>query len=223
MKFLLLALLFIQLSCKEVEQENPLQPVLLHETTLEVLSRYVGIYSNNSIKGTGLLADSLGNVITVYHVVQEINGQNLKVSTDGVHFFHAKIIFFDKSNDLALLRTELTNQVKEISIESQDNLQQGQPILLVGAPYELQKSFLKGFISSPRREQLDLSYPDISFIQTHGTSFPGCSGAGVFLYNGKLIGLNRATYGNSYGNSIGLVIPAKILLEFKDKFTSTPR
>ncbi|MCB1176962.1 MAG: trypsin-like peptidase domain-containing protein, partial [Leptospiraceae bacterium] len=193
---------------------NPLNQNLSSEILKSIEERYVGIYSNDLIKGSGMQIDKNGYIITAYHVIQEIQPNEIKVSMDDKTFYSVELARIDKSKDLALLKSDLKINADFPQMEEQENLFNAEPIMLIGAPYELKKSFLKGYISNTKRENLDSSFPDIPFIQTHGTSYPGCSGGGVFLFNGKFIGINRATYGNSYGNSIGLVIPAIIIKEF---------
>ncbi|TGM25848.1 serine protease [Leptospira levettii] len=196
---------------------------LLPEPSMEIINevknRSVILHYNISdyAKGTGMLLDEEGHVITSRHVILGWEDR-VRISQDSKTFYNAKVIAEEPKLDLVILKTELKNKLKKLTLVDRSELKTNQSIFLYGAPWGIGNSFLKGYISDTNRIGIDSSMPEVPFIQTVGTSYPGCSGAGVFLNDGSFIGINRATIGNEPGNSIGLVIPAtfvKVMLKMR--------
>ena len=160
-------------------------------------------------KGSGFFIHKEGFIITALHVVE---GETiLQISQERNRFYPAEVVYKEPRFDLALLKTGLTKEIVSLRLNRMDELQLNDSIYLIGSPLGLNQSLLKGFISVLERTHFDPKYPDIPYIQTYGTSFEGCSGAAVYTYNGKLLGVNRATYGTAFGNSFGLVLPSEFL------------
>lgn len=168
---------------------------------------------SNYAKGTGLLLDDKGHVLTSRHVILGWE-ERVRISQDSNTFYDAKVIKEEPKLDLVILKTDLRKALPTLKMADRSELSLNQPIFLVGSAWGLGNSFLKGYISNTNREGVDTLMPSVPLIQTMGTSYPGCSGAGVFLYDGSLIGINRATLGDQPGNSVGLVIPSGYVRTF---------
>ncbi len=162
-------------------------------------------------KGSGIIINNRGTVLTCYHIVQGWEN-NLKISKDGKTFYKAKLLKKEPLQDLALLETDFKMNIPDLLIASRNDLNQNTEVFLIGNAYGLNHSFFRGYISFTNRE--DPQFPNIDFIQTQGISFPGSSGAGVYLFTGELIGINRATFGFQPGNGIGMTIPMEVVKKF---------
>ena len=194
----------------------PDQPAIVSEAVVATaVSRSVTIYfaTGDQAKGSGILLDARGYVVTANHVVEH-RKDVLRVALDGHTLVPAFLQHAEPRLDLALLRTGLRRSVPRLRLLDRSEVRVGEPIFLVGAPYGLVNSFLTGTVSHTERTDAELLFAKVPFIQTLGVSFPGCSGAGVYARSGRLIGINRATYGFGAGNGIGLVIPAGFLRVF---------
>ncbi len=157
-------------------------------------------------RGSGVIIDNRGHVLSASHIIKGWE-KNICVSQNGYTFFSARVLKNEERFDLVLLETDIKLIIPSIQWIDREKLSINDTVFSICSPYGLNNSFLKGYISNLDRSNTDIRYPEIPFIQTQNISFPGCSGAGVYLYNGKLIGINRATFGYAAGNGTGLVIP----------------
>ncbi len=194
---------------------EPAEPQPPRSSVVDAFKRTVIIHSATSEtpKGTGLLVDSKGHFVTCYHVTSGWENE-VRISLDAKSFFPARLTYKEPELDLALFETDLRVGVDDLRYGDREDLEINEPIFSVGGAWGLPHTFLRGYVAHQDRTGIDVRHPQIPFIQTMGTSFPGMSGAGVFLYDGRIIGLNRATYGIEAANSTGLVIPAGFLRTF---------
>jgi S1-C subfamily serine protease len=197
-------------------QCQPQSTELTQETLEEAKDRAVTIYhESNMVKGSGFLINDQGYVLTAFHVVGV--EPVIRVSQDDENFYEAKVVFKEIKFDIALLETTLKKKISRLEWWGKQGIAINDSIFSIASPLGLTRSFLKGYISETERIKFDPQYPEINYIQTYGTSFEGSSGAAVYLYNGKIIGMNRATFGTSYGNSFGLVLPTEFIHVFMDQ------
>lgn len=171
--------------------------------------------SSDYPKGSGLLIDDQGTVLTCAHVIFGWETR-LRVSVDGATFHPARLIRKDDLNDLAILATPLRKKVAPHRWARPRSLELNEDLFLFGAPYGLVGSLLRGYVSYVERRGIDPRFGHIPFVQVMGLSFPGCSGAGVYRYDGSCVGINRATVGIDAGTGIGLIIPRDTILSFLD-------
>lgn len=178
----------------------------------EAFERSVSIFSGGRISaGSGVLV-ARGRAVTCLHVVR-IGLLNLSVHFAGKEY-PALLVRQSEKFDLALLSFDAPFDPPEISWAAREDLKPGEEVFLTGSPYGLDDSLLAGSISNIDRKGSDRAFPEIPFIQTQGMSFPGTSGAGVYLSDGRLIGINRSTFGLAPGTGIGLVIPSGFVRQF---------
>ncbi|MGV3664714.1 MAG: S1C family serine protease [Leptospira bouyouniensis] len=213
-KFLLLLILFSYFTfCSKNNKPIQIEPtkeiIEIAKNRTVTLHYHISDYA----KGTGLLLDDKGHVLTSRHVILGWEDR-VRISQDSKTFFDAKVIIEEPKLDLVILKTELKRKLPKLEFIDRNDLEINEPVFLFGSAWGLANSFLKGYISNTDRSGFDLNLKLVPLIQTIGTSYPGCSGAGVYLYDGKLIGINRATIGSEPGNSIGLVIPSGYVKTF---------
>ncbi len=185
--------------------------------------------ADDMIVGSGLLLNQAGLVLTCDHIIKQhfiLEGKPARLI-----FIHqrdqqgpAEFVRGEPETDLALLRWQptggLTASPFQLDLTSAEawadgnTVRAGAPALLVGSPYGLSDSVLIGFITNTNRTGTDSEYLNLAFIQTSGLSYPGSSGAAVYLENGRIAGINRATWGWSPGTGIGLTIPAETVRSF---------
>lgn len=191
------------------------------DTIAAVGARAVIVHYNigTDPKGTGVLIDDKGLVLTCFHVVSGWQDR-VRVSSDGQTTYEARLVYSEPKLDLVLYQTPIRAAVTDLQWVNREDLHVNEPVFAVGAAWGLPASFLKGYIVHTDRTGADVTYPKIPFIQTMGASFPGLSGAGVYLNNGRIIGINRATIGMEAGNSTGLVIPAGYVRTFLNEALS---
>ena len=141
--------------------------------------------------GSGVIISPDGYIVTNLHVID--NSSKIEIALDDQREFEAKIVGFDKSSDIALLKIE-GNNYPHIIIGNSDSVQVGEWVLAVGNPFNLQSTVTTGIISAKSRNIniLDADNPIESFIQTDAVINPGNSGGALVNTNGELIGINTA-------------------------------
>lgn len=192
------------------------------EVLQEALNRTVVLHYHISdyAKGTGLLLNDEGLVLTSQHVILGWEDR-VRVSQDSKTFFAARVLREESKLDLVLLQTDLKRPVAALRWVDRGRLDINDSVFLYGAAWGLPNAFLKGYVAHTDRRGADIRMPAVPFIQTMGTSFPGCSGAGVYLYDGRILGVNRATVGAQPGDSTGLVIPAGYVRAFLEQHANS--
>ena len=148
-----------------------------------------GTYGTSS--GSGVIISSDGFIVTNNHVIEE--GNHIEVTLNDNREYKAKLIGFDKSTDLALLKIE-ADKLPIIVFGNSDSLRVGEWVLAVGNPFNLESTVTAGIISARGRDIniLDDEYSIESFIQTDAAINPGNSGGAMVNTNGELVGINTA-------------------------------
>ncbi len=155
--------------------------------------------------GSGILITEDGYIVSNYHVIE--NASEVKITLDNNQKYQAKVVGFDESTDIALLKIE-GNQFPYIPIGNSDSLHVGEWVLAIGSPFNLQSSVTAGIVSAKARNINILHNQGIeSFIQTDAVVNPGNSGGPLLNTNGELVGINTAIMtetGNSEGYSFAI-------------------
>ncbi len=141
--------------------------------------------------GSGVIISPDGYIVTNLHVID--NSSKIEIALDDQREYEAKVVGFDKSSDIALLKIA-GNGFPHIIIGNSDSVQVGEWVLAVGNPFNLQSTVTTGIISAKSRNIniLDADNPIESFIQTDAVINPGNSGGALVNTNGELIGINTA-------------------------------
>lgn len=181
--------------------------------------------SNNSrrriaSKGSGVIMDIQGHVLTNAHVIQGAE-EIFVVLRDGRETI-AKIIGIDNDTDLAVLKIGLDN-LPAIPIGDSSQLHVGDIALAIGNPYDFGQTVTQGIISATGRKRLGITTFD-NFIQTDADINPGNSGGALISSQGNLIGINTAIYSTTGASQgIGLATPVNTALEVMQQLVSNGR
>ena len=99
-------------------------------------------------------------------------------------------------------------------------LEVGDPVLAIGAPYGLEQTATQGIVSAKGR-----SLPGdavVPFIQTDAAVNPGNSGGPLFDGSGAVVGINAQIYSRSGGfQGLSFAIPINVALKVKDQIVAT--
>ncbi|MGW1397290.1 S1C family serine protease [Streptomyces sp. NPDC002405] len=160
--------------------------------------------------GTGFVLDSLGHVLTNNHVVENAaSGGDISVTFSGGQTAKARIIGRDAGYDLAVVQVRGVRGLTPIPLGNSDNVQVGDPVVAIGAPFDLANTVTSGIISAKERpitaggekgDGSDVSYVDA--LQTDAPINPGNSGGPLLDARGRVVGINSAI--RSAGNGSGL-------------------
>jgi S1-C subfamily serine protease len=166
------------------------------------LETYFGSLPPESV-GSGFVVDSLGHVLTNYHVVRGADSLIIR-GFDNVSR-PATVVGYDPLTDLALLKVpELT--LPAISFGDSQQIASGHLVWAIGSPYGLDQSVTLGIISSVDRPTL-LDSPFQDFLQTDASINPGNSGGPLLDTHGSVIGVNTANTGQGF-SGIGFALPS---------------
>lgn len=171
-------------------------------------------YATEGTTGSGCVLDTDGNILTNYHVIQ--SADSLEVTLPDQTKYRAKVVGFDKQNDIAVIRLASVpkDRLHPIAIGDSNALNVGQKVLAIGNPLGLQNTLTTGIISSLgrriRTEEGDLVD---NVIQTDAAINPGNSGGPLLNTAGEMIGINTLIFSIRGGGNIGIgfAIPANTI------------
>jgi serine protease Do len=158
--------------------------------------------------GSGFLIDPKGVILTNNHVVN--GADSLEVTLNDGRKFTTKDFKTDPKTDLAIVRIETKAAVPFLELGDSDQMEIGDRVLAVGAPFGLTGSVTSGIISAKGRNGLSMNmYED--FLQTDAAINPGNSGGPLISLEGKVIGINSAIKTRSGGfQGVGLAIASNL-------------
>lgn len=179
--------------------------------TSAVTTNFWGQQTQSAAAGSGFIFTDDGYIITNYHVIEGAN--TVTVSTyDGTQY-DAKIIGYDESNDVAVLKVEAEG-LTPVVIGSSSKLNVGDNVVAIGNPLgELTFSLTAGAVSALNRDVTMSSGSTQELIQTDCAINSGNSGGALFNSYGEVVGITNAKYSSSSSSgsasidNIGFAIP----------------
>lgn len=157
--------------------------------------------------GSGVIVDSKGVILTNYHVVEGADFVEVRL-TDGRKFASQDIVG-DKKSDLAIVRVRADRPLPFLQLGDSSQMEVGDRVLAVGAPFGLAGSVTHGIISAKSRSMNLNVYED--FLQTDAAINPGNSGGPLVSLDGKVIGVNSAIKSRSGGfQGVGMAISSNL-------------
>ncbi|MFE1552899.1 S1C family serine protease [Streptomyces sp. NPDC058718] len=175
--------------------------------------------------GTGFVLDTKGHILTNNHVVDAAESSgDITVTFSSGETARAKIVGKDTGYDLAVVQVTGVSGLKPLPLGNSDNVRVGDPVVAIGAPFDLSNTVTSGIISAKERpitaggekgDGTDISYVDA--LQTDAPINPGNSGGPLLDSKGRVIGINsaiRAAGGSGDGDGGGAGQPGSIGLGF---------
>ena len=187
------------------------------ERTVAPLPRQ-GMVSSAGL-GSGVLISNSGKVLTAAHVVQAVDKVFVEFA-DG-QIVTARVISSATNADVALLQLDSVPQgVAPAKLGDSDQVEVGDDVFVVGAPYGLSLTLTVGHVSgraAPKSRLASMSAWE--FFQTDAAINGGNSGSPMFDWKGEVIGIVSNILSRSGGfEGIGFAATSKmarILLEQK--------
>ncbi|MGW1812551.1 trypsin-like peptidase domain-containing protein [Streptomyces sp. NPDC002125] len=156
--------------------------------------------STESGTGTGFVLDDKGHILTNNHVVAPAGSSgDITVTFSGGESASAEIVGKDSGYDLAVVKVTGVSGLKPLPLGNSDNVQVGDPVVAIGAPFDLSNTVTSGIISAKQRpitaggekgDGTDVSYVDA--LQTDAPINPGNSGGPLVDSKARVIGINSA-------------------------------
>ena len=176
----------------------------------ETSSRYGYGYTYQA-SGSGFIITSDGYILTNYHVIS--GSKAVTVATYDHNTYDAKVIGYDASNDIAVIKIDAEN-LTPVTLGDSDTLRVGESVYAIGNPLgELTFSLTGGIVSALSRNVQTEAGTSMSLIQTDCAINSGNSGGALFNTRGEVIGITNAKYSSSGMGSeaeidnIGFAIP----------------
>jgi serine protease Do len=157
--------------------------------------------------GSGVVVDPKGVILTNYHVIDGADFVEVTL-TDGRKFVSQDVVG-DKKSDLAIVKVHADKPLPFLTLGDSSQMEVGDRVLAVGAPFGLAGSVTHGIISAKSRSMRLNVYED--FLQTDAAINPGNSGGPLVSLDGKVIGINSAIKSRSGGfQGVGMAISSNL-------------
>ena len=207
-------------STAQAEAPQELSPADIYEMNVnstvgitisgQTTSRYGYGYTYQA-SGSGFIITSDGYILTNYHVIE--GSEKVTVATYNNETYDAKVIGYDESNDIAVIKIE-ADDLTPVILGDSNALRVGDPVFAIGNPLgELTFSLTHGIVSALSRSVTIDSGSTMSLIQTDCSINSGNSGGALFNVYGEVVGITNAKYSSSgYSgeasiDNIGFAIP----------------
>ena len=197
-----------QMTAAEVYAKNVNSTVGI---TTQVTTNYWGYTTQSAASGSGFIYSSDGYILTNFHVIE--SASSIKVTLYDGTSYDAKLVGYDESNDIAVLKIDAEN-LTPVTIGDSDNLNVGDSVIAIGNPLgELTFSLTSGAVSALDREVTMSNNVTMNLIQTDCAINSGNSGGALFNLYGEVIGITNAKYSSSGSSgeasidNIGFAIP----------------
>ncbi|WP_329282723.1 S1C family serine protease [Streptomyces sp. NBC_00691] len=161
--------------------------------------------------GTGFVLDTKGHILTNNHVVDGAqSSRDISVTFSSGETARAKVVGKDTGYDLAVVQVTGVSGLKPLPLGNSDNVRVGDPVVAIGAPFDLSNTVTSGIISAKERpitaggekgDGSDISYVDA--LQTDAPINPGNSGGPLLDAKGRVIGINSAIRAAGGGSGEG--------------------
>jgi putative serine protease PepD len=160
-------------------------------------------------EGSGFVIDRKGDIVTNAHVVT--NGGPVTVSFSNNDRVPAKVVGFDNTTDVALLRvTVAASALVPLPLGNSATLQVGDGVVAIGNPFGLDRSASAGIVSALNRQITSPNGFAINgAIQTDAAINHGNSGGPLLDLHGRVIGIDSqiADSGVDANVGVGFAVP----------------
>ncbi|MFJ6568338.1 trypsin-like peptidase domain-containing protein [Streptomyces sp. NPDC091292] len=161
--------------------------------------------------GTGFVLDGRGHILTNNHVVEPAGtGGEIRVTFSSGETAKAEVVGRDSGYDLAVVKVSGVSGLKPLPLGNSENVRVGDPVVAIGAPFDLANTVTSGIISAKERpitaggekgDGSDISYVDA--LQTDAPINPGNSGGPLVDAKARVIGINSAIRSADSGSDLG--------------------
>ncbi|MEU6217188.1 trypsin-like peptidase domain-containing protein [Streptomyces sp. NPDC047022] len=161
--------------------------------------------------GTGFVLDGQGHILTNNHVVEAAGPDGRITAAFGSgETATATVVGRDTGYDLAVVKVSGVHGLNPLPLGNSDNVQVGDPVVAIGAPFDLAGTVTSGIISAKERpvtaggekgDGSDVSYVDA--LQTDAPINPGNSGGPLLDARGRVVGINSAIRSADGGSGEG--------------------
>jgi len=158
--------------------------------------------------GSGFIVSSDGHIVTNAHVIKDAS--EVMVQLNDRRQLQAEVLGKDMATDLAVLKVEAEG-LPTVTWSNGGDLQVGEWVLAMGAPFGFENSATAGIVSAKGRSIPGKAGGYVPFLQTDVAINPGSSGGPLFNTKGEVVGVNAQIYSQSGGYmGLSFAIPAGV-------------
>jgi S1-C subfamily serine protease len=161
------------------------------------------------VSGSGFVLDKQGHILTSEHIVGDAT--KIHVSFADGHKVHARLVGSDPLLDLAVLSVSVPEAtLHPLELGSADDLQLGDPLVVIGDPFGLARSASVGVVSALHRQMVAPNGFTVSnAVQTDAAINHGSSGGPVLDARGRVVGVAAqiAESGVDANVGVGFAVP----------------
>ncbi|HEY3314695.1 MAG TPA: trypsin-like peptidase domain-containing protein [Bacillota bacterium] len=174
-------------------------------------------------KGSGVIFDSRGYIVTNYHVIDRAS-QIMVSLGDGKAPIQAKLMGGDSYSDVAVLKVD-AGTLPAATFGDSSTLKVGELAVAIGnAVGEFERTVTAGVISGLNRTvQVQDDYgrtKDMTVIQTDAAINEGNSGGPLVNEQGQIIGINTIKIGQIGVEGLGFAIPINTVRQIVDQLVT---
>jgi hypothetical protein len=199
-KSLLFAAVLFELSMGRAGLAQSIDSVQITRRIAPSVVLITGTTDSGSVLGSGFVVSRDGEIATNLHVIQDLNAGGVRLSS-GTEFDSFSILAFDEEKDLAIIKVA-GSDLPAVALGNSDDVQVGEPVLIVGNPLGLQGSVSAGIISSLRDDPFGGRFKT---LQTDAAVSPGNSGGPVVNRQQEVIGV--VVYRIVGGENLNFAVP----------------
>jgi serine protease Do len=166
--------------------------------------------------GLGLIVSDDGYILTCNYVVHGVRKVNAELA-DGRQF-EAKVVGTDPATDLAVVKID-ANDLPVLKLGDSDALSVGDWVVGISDARGLGRAFTVGLVTGKGRSLGMASLEDL--IQTSINLRVGDGGGPLLDLDGKVVGINFATFDSEHGGGISFAIPINMAREIYEQLIKT--
>lgn len=156
--------------------------------------------------GSGMIFDREGHILTNNHVIEGAGEISVRL-VDGATL-SARLVGRDPATDLAVLQIDIAGHpIGVVRFGDSDKLKIGDLAVVIGNPFDLERSLTVGYISALNRilsTQDPYGAQIYGGIQTDAAINPGNSGGPLLNAEGEVVGVATSILPGPSGGSIGV-------------------
>ena len=196
----------------EAAEQPPAEDIIEAYVRLREIAGEIEVLSERLApgSGSGIIFDRDGYILTNNHVIEGRGA--IRVILPDEREYEATLIGSDPKTDLAVIKID-TVDLHPLDFGDSDQMEVGDWVIAVGAPFGLSQTVTHGIVSATGRNDVSLGRGIIyrNFLQTDAEINPGNSGGPLLNLRGEVIGVNTAiaTRADSrYNAGIAFTIPS---------------
>lgn len=167
--------------------------------------------------GLGIIVSEDGYILTCNDVVGGARRANAELA-DGREF-EAKVVGTDPATDLAVVKIEADN-LPVLKLGDSNALSVGDWVVGISDARGLGRTFTVGLVTGKGRSGLGM-VPLEDFVQTSINLRVGDSGGPLLDLDGKVVGINFATFDVEHGGGVSFAIPINMAKEIYEQLIKT--